>query len=69
MCGLGTNGLNKIFPFVTKKINKVQYLESIKAYFGYLTEKQRFPNNDEFKKLFIAIDFYSFKKMNTFLKG
>ncbi len=62
VCGLGTNSLNKVFPFVTKKINKNQYLESIKVHFGYLTEKQRFPNNDEFKKLFITIDFYSFKK-------
>ncbi|GAA8303425.1 DUF262 and DUF1524 domain-containing protein [Helicobacter pylori] len=68
VCGFGTNGLNKIFPFVTKKINKVQYLESIKAYFGYLTEKQRFPNNDEFKKLFITIDFYSFKKKEYFFE-
>ncbi|GAA6878442.1 DUF262 and DUF1524 domain-containing protein [Helicobacter pylori] len=68
VCGLGTNSLNKIFPFVTKKINKVQYLESIKAYFGYLTEKQRFPNNDEFKKLFITIDFYSFKKKEYFFE-
>lgn len=69
VCGLGTNSLNKVFPFVTKKINKDQYLESIKVHFGYLTEKQRFPNNDEFKKLFITIDFYHFKKINTFLKG
>ncbi|WP_101023943.1 DUF262 and DUF1524 domain-containing protein [Helicobacter pylori] len=68
VCGLGANGLNKIFPFVTKKINKVQYLESIKAYFGYLTEKQRFPNNDEFKKLFITIDFYHFKKNKYFFE-
>ncbi len=68
VCGLGTNSLNKIFPFVTKKINKVQYLESIKAYFGYLTEKQRFPNNDEFKNLFITIDFYSFKKKKYFFE-
>ncbi len=69
VCGLGTNSLNKVFPFVTKKINKVQYFESIKAYFGSLTEKQRFPNNDEFKNRFITIDFYHFKKINTFLKG
>lgn len=69
VCGLGTNSLNKVFPFVTKKINKDQYLESIKVHFGYLTEKQRFPNNDEFKNLFITIDFYNFKKRNTFLKG
>ncbi|MDO7810819.1 DUF262 and DUF1524 domain-containing protein [Helicobacter pylori] len=68
VCGLGTNSLNKVFPFVTKKINKDQYLESIKVHFGYLTEKQRFPNNDEFKKLFITIDFYSFKKKEYFFE-
>ncbi len=68
VCGLGTNSLNKVFPFVTKKINKDQYLESIKVHFGYLTEKQRFPNNDEFKKLFITIDFYNFQKKKYFFE-
>ncbi|WP_187943542.1 DUF262 and DUF1524 domain-containing protein [Helicobacter pylori] len=68
VCGLGTNSLNKVFPFVTKKINKDQYLESIKVHFGYLTEKQRFPNNDEFKKLFITIDFYKFQKKEYFFE-
>ncbi|GAA8165190.1 DUF262 and DUF1524 domain-containing protein [Helicobacter pylori] len=52
VCGLGTNGLNKIFASFTKKINKDQYFEGIKAHFGYLTEKQRFPNDDEFKNSF-----------------
>lgn len=68
VCWLGTNSLNKVFPFVTKKINKDQYLESIKVHFGYLTEKQRFPNNDEFKEHFITIDFYHFKKIKYFLE-
>ncbi|PUD21180.1 hypothetical protein C2R80_01160 [Helicobacter pylori] len=68
VCGLGTNSLNKVFPSFTKKINKDQYLESIKVHFGYLTEKQRFPNNDEFKELFITIDFYSFKKREYFFE-
>ncbi|MUU81099.1 DUF262 and DUF1524 domain-containing protein [Helicobacter pylori] len=68
VCGFGLNGLNKIFAFFTKKINKDQYLESIKVHFGYLTEKQRFPNNDEFKKHFITIDFYHFKKREYFLE-
>ncbi|WP_154490223.1 DUF262 and DUF1524 domain-containing protein, partial [Helicobacter pylori] len=68
VCGLGTNSLNKVFPFVTKKINKVQYLESIKAHFVCLTEKQRFPNNDEFKDCFITIDFYKFKKNRYFFE-
>ncbi|GAA8755339.1 DUF262 and DUF1524 domain-containing protein [Helicobacter pylori] len=68
VCGLGTNSLNKIFPFVTKKINKVQYLENIKVHFGYLTEKQRFPNNDEFKKLFITKKFYGSNKIEYILE-
>ncbi|WRC36487.1 DUF262 and DUF1524 domain-containing protein [Helicobacter pylori] len=68
VCRLGTNSLNKVFPFVTKKINKDQYLESIKVHFGYLTEKQRFPNNDEFKEHFITIDFYNFQKREYFLE-
>ncbi len=62
VCGLGANGLNKIFPFVTKKINKAQYLESIKAYFGYLTKEQRFPGDDEFKDSFTTKELCSSNK-------
>ncbi|WP_441730872.1 GmrSD restriction endonuclease domain-containing protein [Helicobacter pylori] len=68
VCGLGANSLNKVFPFVTKHIQKDEYFKSLKAHFGYLTEKQRFPNNDEFKKLFITIDFYHFKKKRYFFE-
>ncbi len=69
VCGLGTNSLNKVFPSFTKHIQKDEYFKSLKAHFGSLTEKQRFPNNDEFKDCFITIDFYKFQKKNTFLKG
>ncbi|GAA7092173.1 DUF262 and DUF1524 domain-containing protein [Helicobacter pylori] len=68
VCGLGTNSLNKVFPSFTKHIQKDEYFESLKAHFGSLTEKQRFPNNDEFKKLFITIDFYHFKKNKYFFE-
>ncbi len=68
VCGLGTNSLNKVFPSFTKHIQKDEYFKSLKAHFGSLTEKQRFPNNDEFKKLFITIDFYSFKKKKYFFE-
>ncbi len=68
VCGLGTNSLNKVFPSFTKHIQKDEYFESLKAHFGCLTEKQRFPNNDEFKKLFITIDFYKFKKNRYFFE-
>ncbi len=68
VCGLGTNSLNKVFPSFTKHIQKDEYFKSLKAHFGYLTEKQRFPNNDEFKKFFITIDFYKFKKREYFFE-
>ncbi|GAA7272207.1 DUF262 and DUF1524 domain-containing protein [Helicobacter pylori] len=68
VCGLGTNSLNKVFPSFTKHIQKDEYFKSLKAHFGYLTEKQRFPNNDEFRNLFITIDFYKFKKREYFFE-
>ncbi|MCQ2947388.1 DUF262 and DUF1524 domain-containing protein [Helicobacter pylori] len=69
VCGLSTNSLNKIFASFTKKINKDQYLESIKAHFLSLeTTKGKFPKDSEFKKLFITIDFYSFKKKEYFFE-
>ncbi|EJB89783.1 hypothetical protein HPHPH19_0845 [Helicobacter pylori Hp H-19] len=69
VCGLGANGLNKIFPSFTKKIDKNQYLESIKAHFLSLEKTTgKFPKDSEFKDSLITIDFYRFKKINTFLK-
>ncbi|BBK69870.1 RloF like protein [Helicobacter pylori] len=68
VCGLGTNSLNKVFPSFTKHIQKDEYFKSLKALFGSLTEKQRFPKNDEFKNLFITIDFYHFKKNEYFFE-
>ncbi|WP_220822666.1 DUF262 and DUF1524 domain-containing protein [Helicobacter pylori] len=68
VCGLGTNSLNKVFLSFTKHIQKDQYFESLKVHFGSLTEKQRFPNNDEFKDCFITIDFYKFQKSKYFFE-
>ncbi len=68
VCGLGTNILNKVFPSFARHIQKDEYFKSLKAHFGSLTEKQRFPNNDEFKDCFITIDFYRFKKREYFFE-
>ncbi len=68
VCGFGLNGLNKIFPSFTKKIDKKQYLKSVEKHFGSLKGKQRFPNNDEFKDSFITIDFYKLQKIKYFLE-
>ncbi|WP_187853054.1 DUF262 and DUF1524 domain-containing protein [Helicobacter pylori] len=63
VCGFGTNSLNKIFPSLTKKIDKDQYLESIEAHFLSLEKTTgKFPKDSEFKDSFITIDFYHFKK-------
>ncbi len=68
VCGIPSNGLNKFFPSFTKHIQKNEYFKSLKAHFGSLTEKQRFPKNDEFKDCFITIDFYKFKKNKYFFE-
>ncbi|GAA7452554.1 DUF262 and DUF1524 domain-containing protein [Helicobacter pylori] len=69
VCGLGTNVFNKIFASFTKKINKDQYLESIKAHFLSLeTTKGKFPKDSEFKNLFITIDFYNLKEKKYFFE-
>ncbi|GAA9845524.1 DUF262 and DUF1524 domain-containing protein [Helicobacter pylori] len=68
VCGLGTNSLNKVFPSFTKHIQKDEYFKSLKAHFCYLTNNQRFPNNDEFKDRLITIDFYKFKKREYFFE-
>ncbi len=68
VCRLGTNSLNKVFPSFTKHIQKNEYFESLKAHFGYLTNNQRFPNNDEFRNLFITINFYHFQKKEYFFE-
>ncbi|GAA7850724.1 DUF262 and DUF1524 domain-containing protein [Helicobacter pylori] len=68
VCGLGTNSLNKVFPSFTRYIQKDEYFKSLEAHFGFLTEKQRFPNNDEFKNSFITIDFYKFQKNRYFFE-
>ncbi|WP_187871219.1 DUF262 and DUF1524 domain-containing protein [Helicobacter pylori] len=69
VCGLGTNSLNKIFASFTKKINKDQYRESIKAHFLSLEKTTgKFPKDSEFRDSLITIDFYHFKKIKYFLE-
>ncbi|WQT49568.1 DUF262 and DUF1524 domain-containing protein [Helicobacter pylori] len=69
VCGLGSKGLNKIFASFTKKINKDQYLESIKVHFLSLEKTTgKFPKDSEFKNLFITIDFYNLKGKKYFFE-
>ncbi|WQV66455.1 DUF262 and DUF1524 domain-containing protein [Helicobacter pylori] len=64
VCGLGTNSLNKIFPSFTKKIDKKQYLKSVKAHFLSLEKTTgKFPKDSEFKDSFITKELYDPKKI------
>lgn len=73
VCGLGSNGLNKIFAFFTKNINKDQYLESIKAHFLSLEKTTgKFPKDSELRDSFITKELYDpkkIKKIRYFLEG
>ncbi|MGL2580073.1 GmrSD restriction endonuclease domain-containing protein [Helicobacter pylori] len=63
VCGFGSNGLNKIFPSFTKKIDKNQYLESIKAHFLSLEKTTgKFPKDSEFKDSLITKELYGRNK-------
>ncbi|GAA9253149.1 DUF262 and DUF1524 domain-containing protein [Helicobacter pylori] len=62
VCGLGTNGLNKIFASFTKHIQKNEYFESLEVHFGSLTKEQRFPGDDEFKNSFTTKELCSSNK-------
>ncbi|WQY55869.1 DUF262 and DUF1524 domain-containing protein [Helicobacter pylori] len=65
----GSGGLNKVFASFTKKINKDQYRESIKAHFLSLEKTTgKFPKDSEFRDSLITIDFYKFKKKKYFLE-
>ncbi|GAA7193166.1 DUF262 and DUF1524 domain-containing protein [Helicobacter pylori] len=68
VCGIPSSGLNKFFASFARYIQKDEYFKSLEAHFGSLTEKQRFPNNDEFRNLFITIDFYNFQKKKYFFE-
>ncbi|MGL2387754.1 GmrSD restriction endonuclease domain-containing protein [Helicobacter pylori] len=68
VCGFGLNGLNKFFPSFTKKIDKDQYRESIKAHLLLEKTTGKFPKDSEFRDSLITIDFYHFKKIKYFLE-
>ncbi|PUD88132.1 hypothetical protein C2R46_00325 [Helicobacter pylori] len=63
VCGLGTNSLNKVFPSFTKKIDKNQYLESMKAHFLLLeTTTGKFPKDSDFRDSLITKELPKKKK-------
>ncbi|MFP6153967.1 DUF262 domain-containing protein [Helicobacter pylori] len=68
----GSGGLNKVFASFTKKINKDQYRESIKAHFLSLEKTTgKFPKDSEFRDSLITKELYDpkkTKKIKSFLE-
>ncbi len=64
VCGFESSGLNKIFAFFTKKIDKDQYLESMKVHFLSLEKTTgKFPKDSDFRDSFITKELYDPKKI------
>lgn len=60
ICGIETRGLNRIFATLMLKIDKSNYLESLKRAFAQMPSSQRYPSDTEFRDQFCIKDVYNF---------
>ena len=56
ICGIETRGLNRIFATLMLKIDKSNYLESLKRAFAQMPSSQRYPSDAEFNEQFCIKD-------------
>jgi predicted transport protein len=68
ICGVPTNSLNKTFSTLYKKIDRENYLESLKAIIVLQDSYRRIPDDEEFKKELQIKDIYHFRNRNYILK-
>lgn len=67
ICDIPTNSLNKTFSSLYRKIDKTNYLDSIKAILLSYGAYRRFPDDDEFKNKFLIKDIYNSRTRNFIL--
>ena len=68
ICAIPTNSLNKTFATFRRSLKKDRYLESIQASLMLLPSYRRFPNDEEFKREFVARDLYNFPRRSYWLR-
>jgi uncharacterized protein with ParB-like and HNH nuclease domain/predicted transport protein len=68
ICAIPTNSLNKTFATFRRSLKKDRYLESIQAALMLLPSYRRFPNDEEFKREFVARDLYNFPRRSYWLR-
>lgn len=61
ICGIPTQGLNRVFALLAKEIDKEHYRESIQAIFLQRSSSGRFPRDEEFRPAFMVKDIYNFR--------
>lgn len=67
ICGIPTNSMNKTFATIYKSIQKIDYLEGVKAAFQILDSYKRFPTDTEFEKVIVVKEVYNFRNRNYML--
>lgn len=68
ICSIPTNSLNKTFASFMGKVDKENYLESVKAQFQLLNSYRRFPDDEEFEHHFRNRDLYNMSRKNYWLR-
>ena len=68
VCQIPTNSLNKTFANFARGIDRVRYVDSVKATFELLPTYRRFPGDDEFMRDLSSRDLYNFRNRSYFLR-
>ncbi len=68
ICGIPTNTLNRVFESLMTKVDKSNYLSSLKDAFQQLTSTRRYPSDNEFKEALFIKDVYNFSRRSYLLR-
>lgn len=68
ICSIPTNSLNKTFSTFMKSVDRMRYVESVKAHFILLPSYRRFPNDFEFGKELQTRDVYNIPRRSYWFK-
>lgn len=67
VCGIPTNSMNKTFVTLYKSVQKINYLEGVKAAFQLMEGYKRYPSDAEFENEIVVKDVYKFRSRNYLL--
>ena len=68
ICGIPTNTLNRVFESLMVRVDKSNYLRSLKEAFQQLTSTRRYPSDNEFKEALFIKDVYNFSRRSYLLR-